>query len=82
LPGVREGVEHVDLDERWHVGFGLRCLIQAQASPDLIQKVLAEAEEAAGAWGDAVPVDTRERAVRMCARRLAIAGLAAAPAAA
>jgi len=24
LPGVREGVEHVDLDERWHIGFGLR----------------------------------------------------------
>src|ERR671936_908567 len=30
LPGVREGVEHVELDERWHIGFGLRCLIEAQ----------------------------------------------------
>ena len=26
LPGVREGVERVERDERWHVGFGLRCL--------------------------------------------------------
>ena len=75
LPGVREGVEHVDLDERWHVGFGLRCLIEAQPSPDLIHDVLAGAEEAAAAWGDVVPVATRERAVQMCARRLAIARL-------
>lgn len=75
LPGVREGVEHVDLDERWHVGFGLRCLVEAQPSPDLIDDVLAGAEGAAAAWGDAVPAGTRERAVHMCARRLAIAGL-------
>jgi ribonucleoside-diphosphate reductase beta chain len=75
LPGVREGVEHVDLDERWHIGFGLRCLIEAQPSSDLIQDVLAGAEDAAAAWGDAVPTATRERAVDMCARRLAIAGL-------
>jgi ribonucleoside-diphosphate reductase beta chain len=82
LPGVREGVEHVDLDERWHVGFGLRCLIEAQPSPDLIHDVLAGAEEAAAAWGDVVPVATRERAVQMCARRLAIARLTEARAAA
>jgi ribonucleoside-diphosphate reductase beta chain len=82
LPGVREGVTHVDLDERWHVGFGLRCLVQAQASPDLIHDVLAGAEDAAAAWGDAVPPATRERSVRMCARRLAIAGLTEARAAA
>ena len=82
LPGVREGVEHVDLDERWHIGFGLRCLIEAQPSPHLIQGVLAGAEDAAAAWGDAVPPATRERAVRMCARRLAIAGLTEAHAAA
>ena len=25
LPGVRNGVQHVELDERWHVGFGVRC---------------------------------------------------------
>ena len=82
LPGVREGVEHVDLDERWHIGFGLRCLIEAQPSPDIIRDVLAGAEDAAAAWGDAVPPATRERAVRMCTRRLAIAGLTEARAAA
>jgi ribonucleoside-diphosphate reductase beta chain len=82
LPGVREGVEHVDLDERWHIGFGLRCLIEAQPSPDLIHDLLAGAEHAAAAWGDAVPPATRERAVRMSARRLAIAGLTEARAAA
>jgi ribonucleoside-diphosphate reductase beta chain len=27
LPGVREGIERVQADERWHVGFGLRCFI-------------------------------------------------------
>jgi ribonucleoside-diphosphate reductase beta chain len=75
LPGVREGVRRVDLDERWHVGFGLRCLIDAKPSPDLIDELLAEAADAATAWGDAVPAEARERALRMCARRLAVAGL-------
>ena len=36
LPGVRESIERVELDERWHVGFGLRCLIEAHPSPDLL----------------------------------------------
>ena len=64
LPGVREGVEHVDLDERWHVGFGVRCLTEA-GDPDLVlEEVLARATEAAGAWGDAVPAATREYAAR------------------
>jgi ribonucleoside-diphosphate reductase beta chain len=75
LPGVYEGVRRVDLDERWHIGFGLRCLIDAKPSPDLIDDLLAGAADAAAAWGEAVPVPTREYAVRMCARRLAVAGL-------
>jgi ribonucleoside-diphosphate reductase beta chain len=78
LPGVREGVERVELDERWHIGFGLRCLIEAQPSVDVIREMLVRAQSAASAWGDAVPPETRERAVHMCARRLAIAGLTAA----
>ena len=32
LPGVREGIERVERDERWHVGFGLRCLIETEPS--------------------------------------------------
>jgi ribonucleoside-diphosphate reductase beta chain len=75
LPGVREGLERVQLDERWHIGFGLRCLIEAQPSPDLLEDLLVRAEIAAAAWGDAVPAATRERTAHMCARRLSVAGL-------
>ena len=82
LPGVREGVGRVDLDERWHIGFGVRCLLEAHPSPDLIQELLARASDAAAAWGDVVPPDAREHVTRMCARRLAIAGLTSARAAA
>jgi ribonucleoside-diphosphate reductase beta chain len=80
LPGTREGVTHVELDERWHVGFGVRCLIEGQREGDLqLEGALARATEAAAAWGDAVPAATREYAVGQCRRRLAVAGLVAAP---
>jgi ribonucleoside-diphosphate reductase beta chain len=82
LPGVREGVGRVDLDERWHVGFGLRCLLEANPSPDLIAELLTRASDASVAWGDVVPSEAREHVTRMCARRLAIAGLTGARAAA
>src|SRR5918997_1079517 len=39
LPGVREGLEHVIADERWHVGFGLRSLIETQPSEDVRRRV-------------------------------------------
>ena len=38
LPGVREGIERVERDERWHVGFGLRCLIETQPSQDVLDE--------------------------------------------
>jgi ribonucleoside-diphosphate reductase beta chain len=76
LPGIREGVEHVERDERWHVGFGVRCLTEAQDPDVFLDDVLARATEAAGAWGDAVPPATREFAVALCRRRLSVAGLA------
>ncbi len=82
LPGVREGVEHVDRDERWHIGFGLRNLIEAQPAPELVDALVARAHDAAQAWGDAVPAATRDHVAHMCARRLAIAGLTSARAAA
>ena len=75
LHGVREGVRHVELDERWHVGFGVRCLTEAADPEILLDDVLARATEAAAAWGDAVPAATREFAVTLCRRRLSIAGL-------
>jgi ribonucleoside-diphosphate reductase beta chain len=82
LPGVREGVRRVDLDERWHIGFGLRCLIDAEPSPELIHELLVRADDAGTAWGDAVPLATREYVMRRCVRRLSIAGLIGARAAA
>jgi ribonucleoside-diphosphate reductase beta chain len=75
LPGIREGVAHVELDERWHVGFGVRCLTEAGDADASLEAVLARATEAAGAWGEAVPPATREYAVSLCRRRLAVAGL-------
>ncbi|MBV9002705.1 MAG: hypothetical protein JO304_26860 [Solirubrobacterales bacterium] len=76
LPGIREGVTHVELDERWHVGFGVRCLTAAAESEVLLEGVLARATDAVAAWGDAVPAATREFAVTLCRRRLSIAGMA------
>ena len=75
LPGVREGVRRVELDERWHVGFGVRCLTEAGDPDILLDDVLVRATEAAAAWGDAVPAATREFAVMLCRRRLSIAGV-------
>ena len=75
LPGVREGVDRVERDERWHIGFGLRCLIDAQPSPELVDEVLATAEDASQAWGDVVPSEIRDGVVPMCRRRLAVAKL-------
>jgi ribonucleoside-diphosphate reductase beta chain len=72
LPGVRKGVYHVELDERWHIGFGLRCLIDARPSRELIDGIEAEAEAAAAAWGDALPVEIRDMIVPMARRRLRI----------
>jgi ribonucleoside-diphosphate reductase beta chain len=75
LPGVRKGVENVERDERWHVGFGVRCLTEAKDPGVLLDQVLSRATEAAATWGDAVPAATREYAVNLCRRRLTIAGL-------
>jgi ribonucleoside-diphosphate reductase beta chain len=75
LPGVREGVRRVELDERWHIGFGLRCLVESQPSRDLLDDLLARAEEAASVWGDAVTDATREHIADMCHHRLAVVGL-------
>jgi ribonucleoside-diphosphate reductase beta chain len=82
LPGIREGIERVERDERWHIGFGLRCLSETEPSQELLDELLARAEEAASAWGDAVPAATQERVARKCARRLSVAHLIDAHAAA
>jgi len=73
LPGVRQGVYHVELDERWHIGFGLRCLIDARPPRELIDTILSRAEESAAAWGDALPEEIRDMIVPMARRRMAVA---------
>jgi ribonucleoside-diphosphate reductase beta chain len=75
LPGVHQGVTRVELDERWHVGFGVRCLIEAEGADVRVDDLLARATTAAATWGDVVPAATREDAVAQCRRRLAVAGL-------
>lgn len=47
LPGLKEGAERVLGDERWHVGFGARCLADMDYDEDAI---LAEGERAAAVW--------------------------------
>jgi ribonucleoside-diphosphate reductase beta chain len=74
LPGVQEGMGRIERDERWHVGFGLRCLIETQPSQARIDDLVARAEAAAAAWGDAVPAAIRERSARTCAHRLHVSG--------
>ena len=74
LPGVRQGVERIERDERWHVGFGLRCLIESEPSQELIDDLAARAGAAAAAWGDAVPDAIRERSAATCAHRLHVSG--------
>jgi ribonucleoside-diphosphate reductase beta chain len=80
LPGVREGIERVERDERWHVGFGLRCLIETEPSSEQLDDLLQRAGEAAATWGDAVPVATREQSARKVAHRLHAAQLIETPA--
>jgi ribonucleoside-diphosphate reductase beta chain len=75
-------VERIERDERWHVGFGLRCLIEAKPSQALVDDLVARAEVAAAAWGDAVPAATREQSAHKVAHRLQAAGLIKTPAAA
>jgi len=80
LPGVREGIERVERDERWHVGFGLRCLIETQPSAELLDDLLQRAVEAAAVWGDAVPAAACEQSARKVAHRLHVAQLIETPA--
>ena len=80
LPGVREGIARVERDERWHVGFGLRCLIETEPSSEQLDDILARAGEAATVWGDAVPTATCEQSARKVAHRLHAAQLIESPA--
>ncbi len=80
LPGVRQGIERVERDERWHVGFGLRCLIETEPTSEQLDDLLQRAAEAATVWGDAVPTATCEQSARKVAHRLHAAQLIDSPA--
>jgi ribonucleoside-diphosphate reductase beta chain len=75
LPAVRRGVELVERDERWHVGFGLRCMLELRPEPQAVARLLREGEAAVGAWGAAVPAGIRLRVAAQHRRRLAAMGL-------
>ncbi len=81
LPGIREGVTRVDLDERWHIGLGVRHLSRAKPSREQVRELLDSAEQVVEVWGDVVPEATKRYAVTMCHRRLSVAGLLSAAAA-
>jgi len=75
LPGLRQGTELVLRDERWHVGFGTRCLADADLSDDHVAAILDEGERAAAVWAPEYAervvngLRSRLRAVRMAAVR-------------
>jgi ribonucleoside-diphosphate reductase beta chain len=80
LPGVREGIERTERDERWHVGFGLRCLIETNPSTEALDDLQRRATEIAAVWGDAVPAGIQESSARKVAHRLHVAQLTDTPA--
>jgi ribonucleoside-diphosphate reductase beta chain len=80
LPGVREGVERTERDERWHVGFGLRCLIETEPSPEALDALVQRAGEVAAVWGEAIPAELREESARKVTHRLHVAQLTDTPA--
>jgi ribonucleoside-diphosphate reductase beta chain len=70
LPGLREGLERVVADERWHIGLGVRVLRgEAGAAPEI------DGERAIEAWGDLLSAPRREATLVLHRRRLAAAGL-------
>jgi ribonucleoside-diphosphate reductase beta chain len=70
LPGIRAGVELVLRDERWHVGFGTRCLQDAAPTPEALEAVVAEGTAAARVWQDVVGEPLAAKVVAMLHRRL------------
>jgi ribonucleoside-diphosphate reductase beta chain len=68
LPGVCDGIAHVQRDERWHVGFGVSCLVALGGTPPPAERLV---ELALDAWGPEVATLERlEKTRRLHARRL------------
>jgi ribonucleoside-diphosphate reductase beta chain len=75
LAGLRDGVELVLRDERWHVGFGTRLLAEVGTDDGVAGRLLDEAEPVLAAWGDAVDPAVAARVLATHRRRLRAAGL-------
>ena len=67
LPGLHAGMELVLRDEKWHVGFGTRCLNDAHLSQAEIDAILDEGERAAALWAP----EQADRVLRTLRRRMA-----------
>lgn len=77
LGGVREIVWRVQRDERWHVGLGMRCLVDAQPPPEAVRALYDEACAGVAAWGPLVEPAVAERTLAALRRRLRVTGLLA-----
>ncbi|MBE2316198.1 ribonucleotide reductase [Solirubrobacter sp. CPCC 204708] len=67
LPGLKTGMELVLRDEKWHIGFGTRCLNDARLTEAEIDAILDEGERAAALWAP----EQAERVLRTLRRRMA-----------
>lgn len=75
LPGLRQGVELVHRDERWHIGFGARCLQDLGVSADQVEQIVAEGQSAVDAWGWLVSPQHSQKMAQQHRRRLRATGL-------
>ena len=75
LAGLREGLERVLADERWHIGLGVRLLDDVGGTAGWDERLVAEAVDTAAIWGDAVETDLVERVIALHRRRLGVARL-------
>jgi ribonucleoside-diphosphate reductase beta chain len=69
-PGLLAGTELVLRDERWHVGFGARCLQDAGLSDAAAARILEEGSRAAELWAPR----QAEKVVHGLRRRLRMVG--------
>ena len=75
LPGLRQGVGLVHRDERWHIGFGARCLQDLDVSAEHVERIVSEGESAVDAWGWLVSPHHSRKMMQMHRRRLRATGL-------
>lgn len=75
LPGLRQGVGLVHRDERWHIGFGARCLQDLDVSAEHVEQIVSEGESAVDAWGWLVSPHHSRKMMQMHRRRLRATGL-------